>query len=39
MDLQNSSLGISASIRMSGTQKRSLGPYSEKFFLIRILEI
>ena len=30
MNLQNSNLEISASLMMSGTQKRSFGPYSEK---------
>ena len=30
MNLQNSALEISASLMMSGTQKGSFGPYSEK---------
>ena len=30
INLQNSTLEISASLMMSGTLKRSFGPYSEK---------
>ena len=34
MNLQNSFVEILASLMMSGTQKRSFGPYSEK--LVRL---
>ena len=35
MYLQSSSLGISASLMVSGTPKRSFGPYSDKLFLLK----